>query len=74
MVNGRVARASTPQSIVELGRSGRDALGHGPGPAIGAALALRGSGKVVVSLQGDGDLLYTPKGLWTRPTRASPCP
>ncbi len=48
-----------------LGRSGGEGLGYGPGAAIGAALALRGSGKVVVSLQGDGDLMYTPQALWT---------
>jgi thiamine pyrophosphate-dependent acetolactate synthase large subunit-like protein len=48
-----------------LGRSGGEGLGYGPGAAIGAGLALRGSGKVVVSLQGDGDLLYTPQALWT---------
>jgi len=48
-----------------LGRSGGEGLGYGPGAAIGAALALRGSGAVVLSLQGDGDLLYTPQALWT---------
>jgi thiamine pyrophosphate-dependent acetolactate synthase large subunit-like protein len=48
-----------------IGRSGGEGLGYGPGAAIGAALALRGSGKLVVSLQGDGDLLYTPQALWT---------
>jgi thiamine pyrophosphate-dependent acetolactate synthase large subunit-like protein len=48
-----------------LGRSGGEGLGYGPGAAIGAALALRGSGRMVVSLQGDGDLLYTPQALWT---------
>jgi thiamine pyrophosphate-dependent acetolactate synthase large subunit-like protein len=48
-----------------LGRSGGEGLGYGPGAAIGASIALRGSGKVVVSLQGDGDLLYTPQALWT---------
>jgi thiamine pyrophosphate-dependent acetolactate synthase large subunit-like protein len=48
-----------------LGRSGGEGLGHGPGAAIGAALALRGSGRVVLSIEGDGDLLYTPQALWT---------
>jgi benzoylformate decarboxylase/acetolactate synthase-1/2/3 large subunit len=48
-----------------LGRSGGEGLGYGPGAAVGAALALRGSGKLVVSLQGDGDLLYTPQAFWT---------
>ena len=48
-----------------LGRSGGEGLGYGPGAAIGAALALRGSGTLVLSLQGDGDLLYTPQAIWT---------
>jgi thiamine pyrophosphate-dependent acetolactate synthase large subunit-like protein len=48
-----------------LGRSGGEGLGYGPGAAVGAALALRGSGRLVVSLQGDGDLLYTPQAIWT---------
>jgi thiamine pyrophosphate-dependent acetolactate synthase large subunit-like protein len=48
-----------------LGRSGGEGLGYGPGAAVGAALALRGSGRLVVSLQGDGDQLYTPQALWT---------
>ena len=30
------------------------------GVALGAALAFRGTGKVCVSIQNDGDLLYTP--------------
>jgi thiamine pyrophosphate-dependent acetolactate synthase large subunit-like protein len=48
-----------------LGRSGGEGLGYGPGAAVGAALALRGSGTLVISLQGDGDLLYTPQAVWT---------
>jgi acetolactate synthase-1/2/3 large subunit len=35
------------------------------GAAIGAALAHRGDGTLVVDIQGDGDLLYTPSALWT---------
>ena len=48
-----------------LGRSGGEGLGYGPGASVGAALAARGTGRVVVDLQGDGDLLYTPQALWT---------
>jgi thiamine pyrophosphate-dependent acetolactate synthase large subunit-like protein len=48
-----------------LGRSGGEGLGYGPGATVGAALALHGSGRLVVSLQGDGDLLYAPQALWT---------
>jgi acetolactate synthase I/II/III large subunit len=33
--------------------------------AMGVALAFRGTGKVCVSIQNDGDLLYTPGSLWT---------
>jgi len=35
------------------------------GVAMGVALAFRGTGKVCVSIQNDGDLLYTPGSLWT---------
>ncbi|WP_116995505.1 thiamine pyrophosphate-binding protein [Desertimonas flava] len=48
-----------------LGRSGGEGLGYGPGASIGAALAHRDSGHVVIDLQGDGDLMYTPEALWT---------
>jgi thiamine pyrophosphate-dependent acetolactate synthase large subunit-like protein len=48
-----------------LGRSGGSGLGYGPGASIGAALAVRDRETLVVDLQGDGDLLYTPQALWT---------
>ena len=50
-----------------LGRSGGEGLGYGPGASVGAALARRDDSPetVVVDLQGDGDLLYTPQALWT---------
>lgn len=48
-----------------LGSSGAAGLGYAPGAAIGAALACRGSGRIVVNLQSDGDLLYTASALWT---------
>ncbi|HEY8486191.1 MAG TPA: thiamine pyrophosphate-dependent enzyme [Limnochordales bacterium] len=40
-------------------------LGFGLGASVGAALALKGTGRVVVDLQPDGDFLYTPGALWT---------
>lgn len=48
-----------------LGHSGGAGLGYGAGAAIGVALAARGSGRVCVDLQPDGDLLYTPSAIWT---------
>jgi acetolactate synthase I/II/III large subunit len=48
-----------------LGASGGAGLGYGPGASIGAALALKGSGKLAVSIQSDGDMLMTSSALWT---------
>ena len=42
-----------------LGGSGGAGLGYGPGAVIGAALALKGTGKFAVSIQSDGDMLMT---------------
>lgn len=48
-----------------LGDSGGAGKGYGIGASIGAALALRDADTIVVDIQGDGDLLYTPGALWT---------
>jgi thiamine pyrophosphate-dependent acetolactate synthase large subunit-like protein len=48
-----------------LGGDGGAGLGSGPGMSVGAALAARGSGRPVVSVLGDGDLLMAPTALWT---------
>jgi acetolactate synthase I/II/III large subunit len=45
--------------------AGGGGTGTGMGVALGAALAFRHTGKVCVSIQNDGDLLYTPGSLWT---------
>jgi len=48
-----------------VGGIGAGGLGSNIGTATGAALAHRGSGRIVVNIQGDGDLLYAPGALWT---------
>jgi benzoylformate decarboxylase/acetolactate synthase-1/2/3 large subunit len=48
-----------------LGRSGGEGLGYGLPASLGAALAQRDSGRLVVDIQADGDLMYVPEGLWT---------
>lgn len=48
-----------------LGSSGGGGLGYGIGATIGACLAHRHTETVVVDIQSDGDLLFTPGGLWT---------
>jgi thiamine pyrophosphate-dependent acetolactate synthase large subunit-like protein len=48
-----------------LGQDGGAGLGSGPGMAVGAALALAGSGRLPVAVLGDGDLLMGAGALWT---------
>jgi thiamine pyrophosphate-dependent acetolactate synthase large subunit-like protein len=40
-------------------------VGYGIGHSLGAALAHKGTGKLCIDIQPDGDLLYTPSALWT---------
>jgi thiamine pyrophosphate-dependent acetolactate synthase large subunit-like protein len=48
-----------------LGKYKGGGLGYGLPASIGAAMALKGSGKFCVDLQPDGDLLFTVSALWT---------
>jgi acetolactate synthase-1/2/3 large subunit len=48
-----------------LGTSGGAGLGYGMGAALGGVLAHRGSDRLCVNIQADGDLLFTPSALWT---------
>jgi thiamine pyrophosphate-dependent acetolactate synthase large subunit-like protein len=70
MVNGSAAgrggweTTSRDQTVARGGASGAG-VGTGGGMAAGAALALRDSGRLMISMQGDGDLLYTPGSLYT---------
>ena len=47
------------------GGSGGAGLGYGLPAALGVTLAHRGSGKLCINLQSDGDLLYVVSGLYT---------
>ncbi len=48
-----------------LGKDGGGGVGSGPGLCIGAALALHGSGRLVIGTLGDGDTLMSVNALWT---------
>ncbi len=48
-----------------LGHDGGGGLAAGPGLSVGAALALKDSGRVVVSVLGDGDYIQGVTALWT---------
>ena len=56
-----------------IGTDGGAGLGSGPGMAIGAALALKGSGRSVVSVQGDGEFLMGATAVWTAVRYRIPC-
>jgi thiamine pyrophosphate-dependent acetolactate synthase large subunit-like protein len=48
-----------------LGSDGGGGVGGGPGIAVGAALALRNSGRLPVAVCGDGDYLMGVTAVWT---------
>jgi thiamine pyrophosphate-dependent acetolactate synthase large subunit-like protein len=48
-----------------LGQDGGAGIGSGPGMAVGAALALQGSGRLPVAVLGDGDFLMGGTAIWT---------
>jgi len=48
-----------------LGSDGGGGVGGGPGISVGAALALKGSGRLPIAVCGDGDLLMGVTALWT---------
>jgi thiamine pyrophosphate-dependent acetolactate synthase large subunit-like protein len=48
-----------------IGGDGGGGVGGGPGISVGAALALKGCGRLPVSICGDGDFLMGVTALWT---------
>jgi thiamine pyrophosphate-dependent acetolactate synthase large subunit-like protein len=48
-----------------LGGDGGGGLGAGPGVTVGAALALKGTGRMAIGICGDGDFLMGATALWT---------
>ena len=56
-----------------LGANGGGGVGAGPGMTVGAALALKGSGRMVAGIVGDGDFLMGVTALWTAAHYRIPC-
>jgi thiamine pyrophosphate-dependent acetolactate synthase large subunit-like protein len=48
-----------------IGNSGGFGVGYGAPAALGAALANKKHGRLTVTIQNDGDLMYAPGVLWT---------
>ena len=56
-----------------IGLEGGGGVGAGPGLTVGAALALRGSGRMPVAIMGDGDFLMGVTAIWTAAHYRLPC-
>jgi thiamine pyrophosphate-dependent acetolactate synthase large subunit-like protein len=56
-----------------IGYDGGAGVGSGPGITVGAALALRGSGRLAIGLHGDGDFLMGNTAVWTATHYRIPC-
>src|SRR5260370_41184559 len=48
-----------------LGSEGGGGVGGGPGNSVGAALALKGSGRLPIAVCGDGDFMMGNTAVWT---------
>ena len=57
-------RRSGIRSII-VGSDGGGGVGGGPGISVGAALALKGSGRLPIAICGDGDFLMGVTAVWT---------
>ena len=56
-----------------IGYDGGAGVGSGPGITVGAALALRDSGRIPIGLHGDGDFLMGNTAVWTATHYKIPC-
>ncbi|MCC7486136.1 MAG: thiamine pyrophosphate-binding protein [Burkholderiales bacterium] len=56
-----------------IGAEGGGGVGAGPGITVGAALALKGSGRLPIGLLGDGDFLMGNTAVWTAARYRIPC-
>ncbi len=56
-----------------LGYDGGAGVGSGPGITVGAALALKGGGRLPIAVMGDGDFLMGVTALWTAAHYRIPC-
>jgi thiamine pyrophosphate-dependent acetolactate synthase large subunit-like protein len=56
-----------------VGFDGGGGVGAGPGITVGAALALKGTGRLPIGLMGDGDFLMGNTAVWTAAHYGIPC-
>ena len=69
--NGAYAHFRHPLDFI--GYDGGAGVGSGPGITVGAALALKGSGRLPIGVLGDGDFLMDNTAVWTAVHYKIPC-
>ncbi len=69
--NGAYAHFRHPLDYI--GYDGGAGVGSGPGITVGAALALKGSGRLPIGVHGDGDFLMGNTAVWTAVHYKIPC-
>jgi thiamine pyrophosphate-dependent acetolactate synthase large subunit-like protein len=69
--NGAYAHFRHPLDYI--GYDGGAGVGSGPGITVGAALALKGSGRLPIGVLGDGDFLMGNTAVWTAVHYKIPC-
>jgi thiamine pyrophosphate-dependent acetolactate synthase large subunit-like protein len=69
--NGAYAHFGHPLDFI--GYDGGAGVGSGPGITVGAALALKGSGRLPIGVLGDGDFLMDNTAVWTAVHYKIPC-
>ena len=69
---GRREPRVSPVRSTCIGYDGGGGIGSTPGITVGAALGLRGSGRLPVAILGDGDLLMGSQALWTAAAQRLP--
>jgi len=69
--NGAYAHFGHPLDYI--GYDGGAGVGSGPGITVGAALALKGSGRLPIGVLGDGDFLMGNTAVWTAVHYKIPC-
>src|SRR6201999_3724271 len=72
LASGSLFQNSWPQKLWQadkhhryIGDAGAYGIGYTAPASLGAALANKGTGRLTVSIQGDGDLMCCPSTLWT---------
>jgi acetolactate synthase-1/2/3 large subunit len=72
LIRGVIVVWNVDKYYQAIGGAGGAGVGYGAPASVGAALANRKHGRLSVSIQNDGDLMYAPGVLWTAAHHRTP--